>query len=367
MNFYWEISRSPYESQFIKSSTDFGSKNKCYLIDQYSGKQPSIINEEFIRNEKISFPIFPSVLLDSNISNEIVNFITKGECKDGVYDLIKFMTKANCDYSLLFYYLESLCKSKTPDSFLKYAIQATECLLTLHSMDSKIFLESNEIRSNPDALNYYLDLYKSENLKEVATKIVTEFSQEYPKDIINEKLKLIEIALIKMLLVKKFEMKNASHEEQINSFIGFFKDVLKINPAREIHFAIHYFHDDKDQLLEVQSNTSLKKALSKIKSTAWDLYLLRFPEKFFSFKNKELNIFYIATQEHSLANLAKLFSIEQIHIFDNNIFPLIAYDMSNLPENFSPPKIDQTRINNHYKIPDYLHESLVNELKRLLK
>lgn len=367
MNLIWEISQSPYNSQFITSSMDFGTEKKCYLIDQYSGKQPFIINKDFLQNGKISFPIFPSVLLDSNISDEIVNFVNKGECKDGVYELIKFMTEVNCDYSLLFYYLESLCKSENSDLFFKYATQSTECLLTLHSMDSKFFLETNKIQSNPEAVQHYLNTFQCKNLKEVSAKIVTDFLLKYSKSMINDQLTLIEIALIKILLIKKFEMKNASYQDQINSFISFFRDILKINPAREMQFAIHYFYDTKDQLLNIQGNTSFKKALSLIKSTAWDLYLLRFPELFFKFKNNELNIFYIATQEHSLAELAKLFSIQQIHIYNDKIYPIIAYDMSKIPESFTPPDMNKVDINRNFSLPTYLYESLINELKRLLK
>ncbi|ENU4317750.1 hypothetical protein ACFH26_002346 [Acinetobacter baumannii] len=367
MNFIWEISQSPYSSQFITSSMDFGTDKKCYLIDQYSGKQPFIINEEFLKKGQISFPIFPSVLLDSNISDEIVNFVNKGECRDGVYELIKFMTKVNCDYSLLFYYLESLCKSENSELFLKYAKQSTECLLILHSMDSNIFLETNKIQSDPQAVQHYLNTFQCENLKEVAAKIVTDFLSKYSKSMINNQLILIEIALIKILLIKKFEMKNGSHKDQINSFISFFRNVLKINPAREMQFAIHYFHDTKDQLLNIQANTSFKKALKLIKSTAWDLYLLRFPELFFKFKNNELNIFYIATQEHSLAELAKLFSIQQIHIYNDQIYPIIAYDMSKIPESFTTPHMNKVDINRNFSLPNYLYESMINELKRLLK
>lgn len=103
--------------------------------------------------------------------------------------------------------------------------------------------------------------------------------------------------------------------------------------AREAHLSLHYFCDQAGKLLGIQSNTDIKKAISNIKSTAWDLFLLRFPELLFNGSPEEMCIAYVTAQEKKLQELASLFSIERlVCIAENGFSPMVSYNTKNIPE-----------------------------------
>ncbi|MGF1836834.1 hypothetical protein [Photobacterium sanguinicancri] len=159
-SFYWEVSKSPYQSEFLNETLEFGIDNPVFLLDQFSGKRPVLINEEFLIKEHLEFEYFPTALLDSNVLDQLDQldqldkFIQKGTTTDGFLDFLKFITEKGWDSSALFYYLEHYSKSPI-DDFKKNAIRRTEALLTIHSMDDKHFLKTGEVIPNLEAVEYY--------------------------------------------------------------------------------------------------------------------------------------------------------------------------------------------------------------------
>ncbi|WP_208910498.1 hypothetical protein [Paracidovorax avenae] len=141
------------------------------------------------------------------------------------------------------------------------------------------------------------------------------------------------IALIKMILIHKCEQPKASPARKHEEFIRFLRKDLGIMLAREAHLALHYFCDRAGKLLGIQSNTSVEKALGTVRSTAWDIFLLRFPEILFSESPSELCISYVATQEKRLQEFARLFTIERVHSSSSSgLAPHVSYDLSGIPK-----------------------------------
>lgn len=367
MNSYvWNVSDSPYKSEFLNETIEFGSENPVFLIDQLGGKRPALFNSEFLTKGKINISMYPSSLLDSNVLDLLDRFVHKGKATDGFREFLKFLVQKGWDSSAMFYYLEHFSKSSLED-FRKNAVRRTESLLKIHSMDEPHFLRTGEVTPNEEAVRYYTSNSGVSNLYEVAEKRVDSFINSYSKSNLTSMIEATEIALIKMVLIRKSEMKNSSPVEQYNEFIRFLKQDLGIMLAREAHLALHYFCDNAGRLLGIQSNTPKEKAISIIKSTAWDIYLLRMPEVLFSESCHDVCIAYVSTQEKQLQALARLFTIEQIESFDSaNIMPVVSFSMVGIPRSIQTEIKDELLpANNSLKkvVPLGLNQALFKQLE----
>ncbi len=311
--------------------------------------------------------MFPSALLDSNIVKLIDSFVNKGKCTDGFKEFLYYLTDKQWDFSLMFYYLEHYAKS-SEDVFKHNAVRRTEALLTLHSMDEGHYLNTSKVVPDQEAIDHYTTKYGHANLREAAESRVNKFISDYSKHSLTQLVEATEIALIKMILIRKSEMPDSTVIEQLTEFERFLTEDLKIVMGRELHLALHYFCDNAGKLLGVQSNTGFDKAASIIKSTAWDLYLLRIPEILFTESPDELTIAYIATQEKKLQELAKLFTIERIvGCEEGKITPLVSFDLSGIPENIRSgitTRIPISPLTRSKDVPVGFHQALMNELRR---
>ena len=364
----WAISDSPYPSPFLSDTREFGAVNPCFLIDQYSGKRPAVLNKEFLERGEIQFRLYPSALLDSNLVNQVHAVANGGKVNDGFQSLLKFLTESRWDFSLYFYYVEHFCKARTHDDFVNNAVARTRALLTLHSMDESEFLSTGKVVPNPEAVQHYLATSGAFDLDEAASRRVEEFCSLHSRRDTLDRIEAIEVALIKMFLLRRIELPKATPLKQHEAFLAFLERDLGAILARESHLALHYFYDQAGSLLGIQPNTPTDRALATIASTTWDMYLLRMPELFFSGSPTEMCLSFIATQEKQLGRLARLFSVESIvGTPEGDLLPAIGYAMHELPEEArgSPPSVRPPHTGRK-SVPVGLRDAMVNELRRVL-
>ncbi|MDU8573262.1 hypothetical protein RYA98_13055 [Pseudomonas syringae] len=373
-NYYWEIEKSPYPSPFLSETKTFGEANPIFLIDQLGGKRPAVFNESFLASGEINFPIYPSALLDSNIMDAIDNRVQKNTKLDGLENFLHFVTLNKWDFSPLFYYMEHYSKSSTED-FIKNAKRRTESYLKVFSMNQEHFLSTKEIISDTAAVEFYLEPTPHKTLTELAEGRTIAFTERFDKRLLSNAIEAIQITLIKMILIEKVEFKGAAPLQKHGELVNFLKNGLGIMLGREAHMALHYFSGIAGRLLGVQASTPYITALKNIRSTAWDMFLLRVPEGLYTEAPDELCISYIATQEKQLHTLAKLFTLERIFSTEKNGFtPIISYNMKMLPPEISSSatKNDEQLLFSHIERstqtrlepPTGLLNALENELKR---
>ncbi len=328
----WDISNSPYESPFLKGGVQFGSKNPIFLIDQYDGKRPALLNKEFFEAGKLDIKMYPSVILDSNVMDALNKRIRRDHCTDGVDGLLLFLAKRNWDSSPLFYFFEYFAKSNDND-FISFASEKTESLIKVHAMDNNHFIDTGEIIVNDESFHHYTQSIGVRTLYEVARYRVEKFAKSYKREYLTNMVESIKIALIKMVMINEFEMKNSSPESKHEEFIRFLRRDLGIMLAREAHLALHYFCGMSGKLLGIRQNTSSEKIAKIVSSTAWDMYLVRFQDILFSLNiDKDLCVGYMATSEVSLCDLANLYSIDHIiQSADHGFIPAIRYNTDAIP------------------------------------
>jgi hypothetical protein len=366
--YYWEVLDSPHKSPFLQGSTDFGDVAKCYLIDPYRGRRAFLINNEFVQKGEISFHAYACAVMDSNLANQVHAVAHGGKVNDGFHDLLVFLKRNRWDFSLQFYYIEHYCKSRSSADFAHNARARTTALLHLFSMDREMFLERGLIRPYVPAVEHYLQKHNASTLEEASAKVVNEFMCSYQKNQMREIVAATEIALMRMVLLEKFELRNVSPEAKVDAFRTFLVRDMEILLAEEAHFALHYFHGKAGTLLGIQSNTPVERALAIVSSTAWDMFLLRFYYQFFSEDPKELRVVYMATQEKTLASIAKLYSVAALYGDDRGrVFPVVGYDTSALPAGvLLSDSMPRAPLTTPRRVPVGLREALIKEFRRVL-
>ena len=367
----WEVSASPYHSDFLNGTIKFGENEPVYLIDQFSGKRPAIINQDFLLNGEIHMNFGACALFDSNVVDKMDSFVRTGKASDGFNAFLDFLTRKGWDFSLLFYYFEHFTKS-SHEHFFPNAVRRTRSLLTLHAMDENLYLATGIVKENPEAVRHYTNGLDASALDEVAENRVSDFIKRTSKSQFTVMVESIEIVLLKMVLIRRFEMTDAEPLAQHEELHRFMKEDLNIVLARELHLGIHYFCDNAGKLLGIQKNTSFEKAMKNIKSTAWDMFLMRLPDMIPYDVSGGVFLNYMATQEKNLHELANLFSIEQVISFDGERgLPVIGYNMVNIRDDIisALPKPDTSRLFKLYErnaIPLGLYESLKRQLSYYL-
>src|SRR5579859_1480579 len=118
--FSWEFLNSPYPSQFLQGTRQFGHSSPLYLIDQFSGKRPMLLNREFLSHGSVSVGFCPTILMDSNVFSAIEARVSGLAESDGLEELIGFSMANEWQFDPTFCYLEHVAKSadsRIPQTF----------------------------------------------------------------------------------------------------------------------------------------------------------------------------------------------------------------------------------------------------------
>lgn len=115
---FFEISASPYDSMFYPESQVFGSgDHKIHIIDQFCGKRPALFNHDFCTNtDELKLKFWCSITLDSNVVSQLHEYVTNrvgmdADRLEATHLFLTHLTQVNCDYSPMFYVMESYFNS----------------------------------------------------------------------------------------------------------------------------------------------------------------------------------------------------------------------------------------------------------------
>jgi hypothetical protein len=331
---FYEIACSPYESPAFRHTVEFGrGKFKIRIIDQFGGKRPVVINLDFVKQKKCDLPYRVTVILDSNVATALHNFrLNSEEVKPDVRDAIVAFLACACkmkfDYNPLFYLIESFCKS-TKDNFIRTVTPVITSILHLHCMDEEYFLSDRGLRLKPEAVKYYCEKHKSGTLHDCANKWVNEFIADWSNKMHTEMIEFSYACLLKMVLIHKKDNRGLYYK--MTEFEEFMENSLGVRFGRESQLAAFYFAELAGAFINTQANMKIDDAIHDLKATAWDIYLLRQPEFLLHPSYlPELNLAYICTAEHKLAELGSLFAIERIvsNINRVRISPAVSFDLT---------------------------------------
>ena len=316
----FEVGNSPFPADVYSQSLYFSSgKRKIGIIDQFQGKRPVLLNRKFIVEEQnINIQIVPGLILDSHIVDMLHRYVVYAndldqETRKVVRSFLIHVSKINCDYNPVFYLTENWAKS-SEKMFLKTSSEKMSSLLKLHCMREDAFIDKNEIIYKKDALEHYYSLYCSNSLDECGYLRAKKFIESERPKIYTNLVNLSYACLLKMVLIN-FANSKTRPENILNKYSEFIKyliDEIGLVLGRELNLALYYFSNLTGKFIGVQASMTLSKAIKSLKSTAWDLLLLRLPEFLLTPSSlPELNTAYVVTSEKKLLEIGNLFKMER--------------------------------------------------------
>lgn len=329
------VMRADQPSSFLRSSAHFGDKDfGIHIIDQFAGLQPILINLESLTNE-IQIPFRPSVFLDSNVVNYVHQFVRSrsplnAKRRQIINDCLRFIIAHKLDLNAFFYYMEGAAKNDEAQ-LMQYAVEISKSILTIHTMDDQVFLQSGAIIEDPTKLSRYAEEYDAPTLEEIAVRYARQMV--CPTDPhIDGMSKLVYVTLLKMGLIHKSSRRNvAAKYEELRLFM---ENTLDIAMGAERILALGYFGDLFDDFIPLQKGANSDRFFNRLRATAWDMLLLKLPAKMLVTKdNEEVIVGYICTADQTLMRVAQGCFIEAVIGFNpsqRQPTPLMSYDLSSL-------------------------------------
>lgn len=334
------LSDNPSPGLINIPSFNEGNEN-LYIIDQFNGRQPWLINLDSVSHIKRGLTYYrvfiPTIILDSNILERLYKYInnindyrrnpkldrekidnTRHKCTE---KLLKFITLKNHDSNSCFSYVEALTKTKNIDITHEFLKKYAHTIFNIHYMDDDAFLAENIItpdwqrveeqkirfRTNSDLLS---DISKLWN-KNMIESIKDEFLEMCRDYVSYAYATFLKIVLIHQTIKGKHKLL-----EKMDRLYDFLEQNIKVVLKREIVLAMYYFSNKLFKLLPKQLNKPFTKVQKELLSTAWDFLLLRFPEILLPSRN----LTYICSADQPLSKFSRLFTIEIIDCSSPNNF-----------------------------------------------
>lgn len=285
---------------------DFKSGNfTISIVDGFGDNIPSVISYETLMGFQV--PHAPTILLDSNAMSVLNEFVLHPERLSSdktkaVTKLLDYFIHTKVDYTPLFYSLEAFSKNKDFD-FSDHFVEFSKSILSLQLMDTLHFLKKREIRQDKEIFEQHAEKLEVRDIDEMARR-VHEISAQMLSSY-DEKLNVTYVTLLKMVLIHKTSNKSiASKMRMLFDFIfGNFGAML----GAEMGIAIYYFAGKLDQLISFQKGAQFERVISNFRSTAWDIYLLRYPAQFLVDSKSPFQLAKICTCEKQLAYIGRKF------------------------------------------------------------
>jgi hypothetical protein len=290
---------------------------RIHLLDLYHGRTPTLVNLATLRGSSgVIIGLVPFLILDSNAISYVHGYVN-GKIddplrRDVVEQFMAFIFERQLDPVIVFYFLESLARSDK-SRWREQARAYAETLFNLQTLDRELFLKDRRLASSIQRRQLQL---ASKN-ESAASGLMERYLDSIPLAVAEgegEKIDLSYAALLKATLLRMIPQLSTS--ERLARLGDFMVDRLGAVLGVERSLAtLHWLAPERFARLmtPLQIGVRTDKLLSKLKSTAWDLYLGRLPEQLGRFLSTSdpgeadalCNMYYIATGEDALADLLR--------------------------------------------------------------
>jgi len=333
------VSRKRREFDFI--SEDF----IISIIDLFKGAIPTVICHETLAGSS-PLMLVPTIILDSNVMASLHRFVTAPEKlsnkhKKVIVQLLDYLILEKVDYNPAFYYIESYSKAANADQEI---IDYTKSILTLHMMDELHFLKSREIRTDTETLEKYIQKFGTSNIDEMAYLQHEHFKSGFVQ---NTDWKVMYLVILKAAIIQ--QARSTSLQFKLRELNEFIYNIFGVLFARELSIAAFYFSGELDKFIPLQKGAIFEATINKLRSTAWDLYLLRLPEVFLSMGNSPISLAAVCTGDKSVQYIGRKFRIRKLYVSQGVSTPELETDFSDISNPISENGNIVFRLFNEFK------------------
>lgn len=314
--------------QYHKREFDFESNGfKISIIDPFKGRIPALISRETMAGGLP--PLIPTVILDSNVMASLHQYVSSPnklaeKQRKVIENLLDYLIHEKADYNPVFYYIESFSKTAADNPMI---VNYTKSLLSLHMMDELHFLKGREIRQNPKTLEKYAQKFETSNLEEMA---VLQYEHLRKRFTGNSDWKVMYLILLKAALIQK--TRKISFQSKMKELNEFIYEVFGVFFALELFIAAFYFSGKLDKFIPLQQGANCDTVIKRLRSTAWDLYLLKLPEIFLCQDEPPFPFAAICTGDKSVLYIGRKFRIRRLYSSQGRPFPELEMDFSDIDD-----------------------------------
>jgi len=299
------------------------------IIDEFGGKIPRLISMETIR-WNAPLPLIPTITLDSNVMSVLNDFVLHPERLSVdktkvIIKLLDYFIHTKVDYNPGFYSLEAFSKNKESDISKRFA-EFSKSILSLHMMDELHFLKRREVKPDKERFEKYSEKFGVGDIDEMARldyEVTKQMMSSY-----DDNLNVFYVILLKMALIHKTS--NTDIVSKMKMLFEFTFGNFGVLFGEEMGIAAHYFSGKLDKLIPLQKGERFEGTISKLRSTTWDVYLLRFPPLMLSQSEAPIPFTKVCTGEKELAYIGRKFFIWKLFTSGGEFYPALIIDYSDL-------------------------------------
>jgi hypothetical protein len=306
-----------------------------YVIDQFHGKQPFIVNRAFVEagSRGFDFPVktVPTFVLDGSAVTPLHNYVSgraiTADSEEAVRSLITFAISpqgiaGEFDLNCLPYFAENL--PKLVDANQHIMADYARSILAVRTLDREFFARHGRIRVDPERLALAQEEYKCDDFNEIAARVQARLQG----NLIGYRSEMYA-ALLKVQIVR------SAHGRDIDSAFSelfvYLTDRIDIVVARVMLLAMTFLAGDHalDRMLPYQREMPPADVFQKTRSTTWDLCFLGIPELSLAYSTEQSAMWcYLVTADKPLADLGGRFEVGSVaRLFEDReyLWPLIGY------------------------------------------
>jgi hypothetical protein len=299
------------------------------IIDEFGGKVPRLISKETIK-WNAPLPLIPTITLDSNVMSVLNDFVLHPERLSVdktkvIIKLLDYFIHTKVDYNPGFYSLEAFSKNKESDISKRFA-EFSKSILSLHMMDELHFLKRREVKPDKERFEKYSEKFGVGDIDGMARRdyeVTRQMMSSY-----DDNLNVFYVTLLKMALIHKTSNKDIVSKMRI--LFEFTFSNFGVLFGEEMGIAAHYFAGKLERLIPLQKGARYDGTISKLRSTTWDVYLLRFPPLMLSQSKPPIPFTKICTGEKELAYIGRKFFIWKLFTSGDEFYPALRIDYSDL-------------------------------------
>jgi hypothetical protein len=349
--------RSEKLSRFISSTEDFESgKLGISIIDHFGGREPCLVNYDCVVKGGTAVKLIPTIILDSHLVTYLTRYLKRPSFAtvDEHQITRKFlerMVEIGCDYNPTFYYLESVI-TNGPEVARRYAVVTAVTMLRFHSMNEELFMQNDLVVPDEASVERYARRYgvtftdPNDAIERIAPimadQMITNFSGPVYEHL-EGMFYYTYAVLLKMVLIHRSS--NERVEKKMNALRDFMEDEFNLVLARENCMAAYYFSNRLPaKFMAVDSQMSFTEVRSRFLASARDFFLLRIPEAHLgSGDEEETSYSFVATAEHAVRKIGRVFTIEHAISLSPERYPAIhlTFDLTELSRELGPEVINK--------------------------
>jgi hypothetical protein len=131
--------------------------------------------------------------------------------------------------------------------------------------------------------------------------------------------KVLYLIILKAALIHRTF--RGDFEAKLRKLYEFVYEIFGVLFSRELGVASFYFSGKLDKFIPLQKNANAQDTIKRMKSTAWDMYLLRLPELMLCHEDAPIPLAMICTGDKGVQAVGKRFLVRRLFTTQGMPFP----------------------------------------------